>query len=371
MAAIIRDVMLSGRSERELDGTPEAIGIAGYTSGTAPLLGFWLERDRFACQPAVAALLGLHLKHNRLRMERMAERARTLGRVLSERRVPAILLKGMHTAYDYFPEPGTRPLSDIDLLIAPDDKERAREALLDCNLQPGLERTWPFEQIWRSADTPAEPRTLCLVHADDPWTLDLHTSLDRRYAAGSPIIRSDDARGNCVPGLSGLTPELHVLPQPTLVLQLAVHAGCGLANLSLVRLVELAFVIRRDVPDGSLSWESFRRAAERAKAVGSVYPALKACEDLVPGTVPSDVLTWSRRDVPLAVRSVVDIHTPATAHQVARCSMAERFMWAPSRWAMFRQVLDEALPAGSASLPALAAIYRTRIMRMARRTATR
>jgi hypothetical protein len=276
----------------------------------------------------------------------------------------------MHTAYTYFPEPGTRPLSDIDILIDGRDKERAGPALRKCGLEAGLARAWPAEQCWRPADSAIEPRSLCFVHADDPWAIDLHTSLNRRHAAGSPVFRLDDVMASVSLEQSALSPGAHTLPQPLLLLHLAVHASCGLESLSLLRLVELVLVLRKDLKAGSFSWEVFLDMAEQSGALGCVFPALKLSESLAPGTVPADVLSRSRSDVPAGVLRVIDPLTPADAHRVVRCSLRERFMWAPSRGAIARQVIDEIFPPGTGSLKTLIAVYRTRIWRVARRTLT-
>ena len=103
--------------------------------------------------------------------------------------------------------------------------------------------------------------------------------------------------------------------------------------------------------------------------MGASYPALRLCEQLVPGTIPDGMLARCRQDVPPAVLRVVDPLTPATAQQVTRCSLRERFMWTPPL-AVARQVVLEIFPPGSSSLRKLAGIYRTRLWRLARRTLT-
>jgi hypothetical protein len=39
-----------------------------------------------------------------------------------------------------------------------------------------------------------QPRTLSFVHRDDPWSIDLQTSLNRRYSYGAPVIALDRVR---------------------------------------------------------------------------------------------------------------------------------------------------------------------------------
>jgi hypothetical protein len=169
-------------------------------------------------------------------------------------------------------------------------------------------------------------------------------------------------------------PVLHdagVLPQPLLLLQLAVHASYGFESLTLLRLVELALVIRRDIRAGSLDWEEFLAAAERARSLGFTYPALRLCEELIPHSVPADVMARCRQAAPVAVRAVVDSLTPATAQRVDRCSLTERFMWTNSRAKIVRQVLYEVIPPTVNSFSDFLRIYRMRAWRLARRTVTK
>jgi hypothetical protein len=274
----------------------------------------------------------------------------------------------MHTAYEYFPEPAARPLSDIDLLVERRDERRAGEILRACGFKPGTARKWPAERSWRMQGSPVLPRSLCHAHADDPWSVDLHTSLDRRYAAAAPIVRLDRAAQGARQRWP-IAPTGQALAQPLLLLHLAVHAGCGLESLTMLRLVELALVIRKDFarPD---AWEALLDAAARAGATGSCYAGLRLCERLVPGTVPRDVMGRVRHAAPDKVRRVVDPLAPANAQRVTRCSLSERFMWAPSPGRIVWQVLGEIFPPGSASIGKLLSTYRKRFWRLARRTLT-
>ena len=143
-----------------------------------------------------------------------------------------------------------------------------------------------FESDWRLAGAPSEPNSLRMVHCDDPWSVDLHTSLDLGVGGGGPVARLDAAK----PLSSGRrwtrSPDALVLEQPLLLLHLAVHAGAGLQNLTLLRLVELHFVARRDLGAGRLSWEAFVELGQRTGSLGIAWAALKLCEELAPGTVP-------------------------------------------------------------------------------------
>ena len=103
-----------------------ALGIAASAAGIGPLLGLWCETGRVGAQPEVQDLVATHLDHGRRRAARMREELDRLLVPLADRGVEVFVLKGTHTGYRYFPEPGTRPGADIDLLVSREDEPAAR-----------------------------------------------------------------------------------------------------------------------------------------------------------------------------------------------------------------------------------------------------
>lgn len=364
---VIRGVLLHGWAEHRLEGNAEAIGIACYTSGMGPLLGFWLQQGLITAQAEVAGLLEIHLRHNAARTTTLGEQALRVTAGLAREGVVPTILKGMHTAFDYFPDPSCRPMSDIDVLIAPEDEHRAREVLLAMGLEPGITARWPPQCIWRQAGARAEPHSLCFVHADDPWAIDLQLSLSRRYSAGAPVIRLDQVRGS--DEVWCLSPNARVLG-PMLTMHLACHASCGFVNLTLLRLVELVLVIRKGTETGRLRWEELVDAGSRAGTLASAWPALSLCDALAPGTVPLWVQETCARAAPQAVRRVVGRFTPATVHRVRRCSIEERYMWTSPIRAM-SQIYEDLFPPQALSLAQLVRVYRQRAWRLCKGSVTR
>ncbi len=345
-----------------LAGDPAALGLAGYTSGMGPLLGCWLERGLIAAEPDVAAVLELHLRHNRIRAARMGEAAQAVAAALLAAGVTVAVLKGAHTAAAYFPEPGARPASDIDLLV-PAGAAEAAEAVLQ-RLGLGCQGRGPRESNWRLAGQPDEPCSLTLVHADDPWSIDLHTSLDLFVGPGAPLAALDlgePLRSRAPWGEGGAVS----LEQPLLLLHLAAHAGSGLQSLTLLRLVELVLVIRQDAAQGRLDWRALLAAGERTNTLAYAYPALRLAEDLAPGTLPAFVLERCARAAPAGVVRLVRGMTPATAQRVAGASVAAHFMWSRGLTGRLRQIAGDLAPAAG-SWRALLAIYEKRAWRLVR-----
>jgi hypothetical protein len=182
----IRGVLGGDTSPPLLDGPAEALGVACYTSGTGPLLGHWIAEGRLRASGEVEALLALHLCHNRLRMERLGREAAGLAAALDRAGVACTFLKGMHTAHAYFPDPAARPCADIDVLVAPEQEAAASRVLSELGYAAGRADRWPRQRTWRKTASPTTPASLSLVHSNDPWSVDLQTSLDRRYSTGLP-----------------------------------------------------------------------------------------------------------------------------------------------------------------------------------------
>ena len=340
---VIRCRLSGARPTRALDGDPAAVGLACYTSGIGPLLGWWQEQGQIAATPSIEPVLALHLHHNRLRTERLARAATGVAGQLVRHRIPVLLLKGAHTAGEYFPEPATRPASDVDLLVAEAHAAAAGDLLQAAGFQ--IASRAERESSWRLNGVATEPRSLMFAHADDPWSIDLHNSLDHVVAAGAPIAGLDLLRPFDHVRKWQPLPDASVLDQPILLLHLAIHAGAGLHNLTLLRLVELHLVIRQDMSSGRLSWSDFLAEGQRAGLLGFAYPALRLCEKLAPGTVPHFVLDQCADAAPAGVRHVASTLQPADAQRIGRVSIAEHFMWSTNWRSHVRQLAyDISLP---------------------------
>jgi hypothetical protein len=356
--------LLAGQDRVRLEGEPEAIGLAGYTSGMGPLLGLWLEQGRLQAADGLAVTLGRHLTHNRLRAARMeTAAARIVGR-LAARGIETLVLKGAHTASAYFPEPGARPASDIDLLVAAGDAVAAERVMRDCGLAFKGRTKW--ESGWADPSPRDEPRSLTYVHAEDPWSIDLHNALNISVGRGTPLAELDRAWPMSSVRWWPADPRGRVLDQPLLLLHLAAHAGAGWQNLTLLRQVELVLVIRKDLAAGRLSWDAFLNTGSRTNALGYAYPALRLAEKLAPGTVPDEVLDRCGGHAPRAVRRALEQLTPATAQRIDRTSLGEHFMWAEGWRGRLRLLCADMLPGGS--WPEFRRIYEERAWRLIRGT---
>jgi len=310
-----------------------AVGVAAFASGMGPLLGYWAEAGRIALAPDVASLLAEHLAQGRARAVILD---RGLGQVLSalrDRGIEAAVLKGMHTAWTYFPDPGTRPCADLDLLVTPAHYGEACDVLARLGFRRGATVAEPARSEWSPPDAAQVPRSLEITHAGSPWAVDVHATLDRSTRTGRTVgFGSPGMADTALMDRGGQT--IRVLPQPLALAWLALHTSDHLDFGPLVRFVELVLVIRRDLGGDTAPWEEFLRLVNRAEAGRFVYPALELAEQLAPGVVPGEVRKALARSAPWLMRRVLARLRPEAAQQLYRFSLDLRLMWAgsPREW---------------------------------------
>lgn len=124
----LRRVLAGKTGQLGLKAGPLEIGIAAYTSGMGPLLGYWAGAAKVSADEPIHKIIRSHFTHNHDRMNDLARHASRLVGELTAAGVGVTLLKGMHTAFSFFPTPGSRPLSDIDLRIRAGDERLAIES---------------------------------------------------------------------------------------------------------------------------------------------------------------------------------------------------------------------------------------------------
>lgn len=361
-----RHVLTGHGQPAVLEGNAQDIGLAALTSGMGPLLGYWITAGLLEAEPPIRALLELHYNQNGKRMEYLAHSASAVVNALHDAGVDVTILKGIDTAYRFFPSPGSRPLSDIDLWINGPDEPAAARVLTSLGYEPG--DTSYGEQAWRMSSTPVEPRTLSLVHEDDPWTIDLHRTLDRRYSAGAPTLHLDSALGPQRKCAWLLSAKGNVLSGEGLLVHLASHASLELRSLSMLRVTELIFVIRKLEEEQALSWGGVLQTAETAGPLGALYPAFHMVNQLAPGTIPENIAQIFERGAPTSVKRVIGQLSPATCQRLARSSFEERFMWTGTLRGFVRELTEGLVP--TVSFSELGRIYRMRFWRLARGTIT-
>ncbi|MDQ3809777.1 MAG: nucleotidyltransferase family protein, partial [Chloroflexota bacterium] len=253
---------------------------------------------------------------------------------------------GFHTARAYFPDPGTRPLTDIDLLVSEADFDRAPPALRAAGLVESEARSARNRRDWIPAGAGRKVRSLELCHADNPWSIDLHVSLDRTMFRGCTVgfgpVRSADAAARVV-----LERCVRVLAQPLLTAFLALHTSQELQSVPLLRLVELVLVIRRDRAEGRLEWEALRALLVRTGTARFVFPAFALLEKLAPGTLDPALHEELTAAATPRMRRVLQRTTPANVQRLDHMSVEEKFMWAAGPGDVVRRLSQFIRPLGT------------------------
>jgi hypothetical protein len=347
--------VLTGGAAPVFEGNAAAFGVAGYTSGMGPMLGYWSQAGLLPESPFTQMFVQ-QLDANRRRMAHLLDWARRVAGLMTDAGLDVLVLKGAHTAA-YFPERACRPMSDIDLLVPARQRALADDVLEAAGLERVAAR--PLESCWRLKGAPCEPATMTALEAADPWTVDLHYSLD---VEGPPGARP--ARLSRLDPFSGMrswepSPEAGCLGQPLLLLHLAAHAGSGFQNLTMVRLLELILVIREDRDRALLDWDAFLALGSAAGALGFAFPALHLARSLSPADVPDEVVAQCRRDAPPRIRRLASVLTPATAHRIDRRSVGDHYAWTQGVSGWLRRLAADLMP-DPGSLRRTAAIQRAR-----------
>lgn len=356
--------VLAGR-RTALDGEvgADALGVAAFTLGMGPLLGYWSEAGMLDAEPRTAAVLALHLAHGRARADRLAGVLDAGLEALASAGVAATVVKGAHTARALFPDPGTRPMSDVDLVVAPDQVPAAEGALAGAGFtrQRADYQRRPYHADWRPPGEDGRLRSLLLAHRDNPLALNLHDGFDRFAARGRVSLG--------VPGagetgeMPGVRTPARVLAGPFLVAYLAAHASEQRENLLLVRLVELVLALRRTDPAALRPFLHARRMAHH------VYPALALAERLVPGTLDAELARWLRAESGAGVCRAVAALDLAMLQRMDQPVAGGRSLGARGAMDRLRAALHWLVP--YPSLARVAAVYRTRWVRLAARLRAR
>lgn len=341
----------------------QALGVAAFTLGMGPLLGYWIESGVLDAEPRTAAVLALHLAHGRARAARLAGVLDGALDAFAAAGVVPTVVKGMHTARALFPDPGTRPMSDVDLVVAPDDIPAAERALQAAGFtrQRAEYQRRPYHADWRPPGEEGRLRSLLLTHRDNPLTLNLHDGFDRFAARGRVSL------GLQGPGTAGEMPGVRaparVLAGPFLVAYLAAHASEQRENLLLVRLVELVLALR----DADLA--ALRRFLHARRMAHHVYPALALAERLAPGTLDAGFRAWLEAESGPRAREAVAALDLAMLQRMDAPVAGGHELGARGAMDRLRAALHWLVP--YPSLARVAAVYRTRWGRLAARMRAR
>ncbi len=240
-----------------------------------------------------------------------AERNCSLLQVLDELRtalesenIPVLISKGLPVAHTYYGDLGLRVLYDLDLLIKPQDRERAFEVAQELGYVPFFAGDRRHQLLWRprayawDAEHVFDPDRPCLVELHTrPWQRRWHG-----FGLECQLQLWEGARTREIAGVA-----LRVPREEKLLIHLAVHYACNVieADARLMHLLDLCLLLRQSAT--ALDWGLILHESARSRAQPFCFVALDLAARL------------GQWDYPDSVRSVLNSATPrAVADWVER-----------------------------------------------------
>ncbi len=214
--------------------------------------------------------------------QKLFQSAADVLRLFDEHRIPTLLLKGGALATTYYPDSGTRPMYDVDVLVPTDRAEAAYELLRSRGWQPLVTPGGPMAhvvQVVRSSD----------LEGPDGSKLDLHWHAlvdDYDTAADADFWDAAvDLTFNRVPAKS-LCPS-------DLLLHVLLHGARYMPTRSVLWVMDAYRVIA-----GSevLDWERLTRQARERGLVLPVRTGLEYVRDELGADVPAETIRVLRRE---------------------------------------------------------------------------
>ena len=206
--------------------------------------------------------------------------------VLESAGIPVMLLKGAAIAHATHRSFSTRPMADVDLLIAPG---RAAQAF-ECLTNAGWVRSYPdaFDG-WYETMHHLPPLVDARARALDVG-LEIHTDLI--HGARNPFAFSaNDLWRDAIPA-EGLSSKVYVPGIEHRLLHCCIH----FAWLHRMRIgAWKSFADVRSIADeGRIDWEAFVRLVRRSRASACCYWTLQLAQDLACASVPHHVIDTLR-----------------------------------------------------------------------------
>lgn len=267
-----------------------------YWQGAIPWLLSRADEDRVLIDPTVRSRLDRVNRLMRARTERLLEEGATILRVFAAQGIQALPLKGIVLADRYYPDPLTRAMRDIDLLIHKADETKATTALSKLG----------YRAFGRQSKSTLLVQGEKLAESWSPDHLrpvDLHTrSVDDIAFLGLDLDALLWDRSTRVELLG--VPDVPVLRPAVLMFHVALHASNNWVRrdpmLSHLRDLEI-LSSRLDQAD----WGELAELSDRGSA-RNIFPALAFLARYVPAAIPIEVFHSMEKQTPPRLRTWID-----------------------------------------------------------------
>jgi hypothetical protein len=239
-------------------------------------------------------LRGLAMRSD-LRMAVMSRRLDQTIAVLTEARVPVILLKGAALGRTVYGGSTHRPMLDIDLLVPENLADQARDASLACDWVSGeMERKVAFYQGHNHLPPLHDGK-------GRDFNLEIHTGL---FTPGHPFAWPVESVWNSSRPLAGSSAL--VQPIEDLLLHVTLHFFWSHAGyFGPWRAIRDVRVVAEDP---GLDWHKFVRRARETRAASAAHWTLRLARVLAGAAVPEEVERELRPAMPSSMLPMLDRH---------------------------------------------------------------
>jgi hypothetical protein len=322
-------------------------GIARSVCVMHGLAGILPGRLRWRGPDSWTWFLGEQQRHMRLREARARDMLARLHGATCARGVAIVPLKGSALLALRVHEEGVRPMSDIDLLVAPGDLAALGETLQSVGYQPRY--TTRRHAVFVPVDRPL-PDTFG-EHVDVPYRIEVHLAIAEPLPVSMVDITARVWPGEVRPGVNAYSGNA------ALFCHLLLHTTGGMLTntLRFMQVIDLARFAPRLTPG---EWSGLTADAGHC---WWMYPVLQMVSRFFPGAIPADVLAATRAASPTLLRrsrhelaevSWSNLRIPALPGYEWSRSPLEFLRYARSRLVPERQALAE-LDDAVANQPAL------------------
>ena len=247
-----------------------------------PLLARTMER--LGVNPSIGhRIRGIYRRswyRNQVLLQAAEEAVETLNAV----GIPMLVIKGAAVLDTYYPDLGTRPMADVDILVAAADREAASEALTAAG--------------WRGTINPTGLKTRhgCPFQNESQGEVDLH------WMTGSDLHPDFDESASWKRAVSAdrLSPAMRLAPEDELLL--TIRHGIRQSGGPVAWVADAALILR----GASISWPLLIEGADRYRCSEMVGAALRLVGEVTDAPMPSPHLAaidslsrrrWHRREL--------------------------------------------------------------------------
>lgn len=249
-------------------------GLAGMLSGHVR----WRGPDSWE------KFLADQLRHMRLREARARELLARLHEATRSHGVAVVPLKGSALLALGVHGDGVRPMSDIDLLVAPEKAAAVTVALESMGYQPS------FATRRHTVFVPVDQALPGLFgeHVDNPFRIELHLAIAEPLPVSPVDITARVWPRDAQPGTNNYASNA------ALFCHLMLHATGGMRTntLRFMQLIDLARLAPR------LSREEWSALTASGEQTWWMYPVLRMVAHYFPDVIPANVLAAARYDCP-------------------------------------------------------------------------